>query len=266
MKKIALLCFIVCKAASAQPPYPDPTPALLIRDVPPLVLPAPAPSVLDDLALKYRADAVAPDADRPLIVYLPGHGGSERGGAATAAALPTGYTLLTVRAPLPLSRGYQWFQQTFHDGLPDGDPADVQRSTKLLTEFIAGATAKYRTRPDRVLVVGMSQGAMMAYAVALRHPELLRGAAALSGSILPVAQAVQAPPAALQKLTVFIGHGTADRTVPYARATDADATLRTLGVTPAFHAYFGMKHATRKDEIADLAAWMRTLFGEGDVP
>ena len=60
---------------------------------------------------------------------------------------------------------------------------------KLIKDFVGQATAKYHTQPDRVFLVGFSQGAIMSYEVALRDPQLVRGIAALSGSVLPVLKA-----------------------------------------------------------------------------
>jgi phospholipase/carboxylesterase len=115
--------------------------------------------------------------------------------------------------------GYRWFTKTPGDGEYDGETADLQRSARLIEDFVGKATAKYHTQPDRVFLVGFSQGAIMSYEVGLRRPELLRGIAALSGSVLPVLKAELKPDASLGKLAIFIGHGTLDQALPYASAT-----------------------------------------------
>lgn len=118
------------------------------------------------------------------------------------------------------------------------------------------ATAKYHTQSDRVFLVGFSQGAIMSYEVALREPELVRGIAALSGSVLPVLRSALKPDASMGKLAIFIGHGTLDQALPFSSATRANELLAGLGLKPEFHEYAGMNHTISEAEIQDLKAWL----------
>ena len=132
----------------------------------------------------------------------------------------------------------------------------MQRSAKLIEDFVTQATAKYHTQPDRVFLVGFSQGAIMSYEVGLRQPALVRGIAALSGSVLPVLKAELKPNASLAALAIFIGHGTLDQALPYASATRANEVLVGLGLKPEFHGYPGMPHTVSEAEVQDLKAWL----------
>ena len=80
---------------------------------------------------------------------------------------------------------YQWFRKK-GEGAYNGETDDLKTSGQVLLDFIAQAAKKYHTEPDKVFLVGFSQGAIMSYEVALRHPEAVGGIAALSGRILPV--------------------------------------------------------------------------------
>lgn len=133
---------------------------------------------------------------------------------------------------------------------------DLQSSARLIKDFVGKATAKYHTQPDRVFLVGFSQGAIMSYEVALRDPELVRGIAALSGSVLPVLKAELKPDPRLEPLAIFIGHGTLDQALPYASATRANEVLEKIGLKPEFHTYPGMNHTVSAAEIQDLKAWL----------
>lgn len=136
--------------------------------------------------------------------------------------------------------------------------ADLHSSAQLIKDFVGQATAKYHTQPDRVFLVGFSQGAIMAYEVALRDPQLVRGIAALSGSVLPVLKAELKPDQRLNNLAIFIGHGTLDQALPYASATRANEVLVGLGLKPEFHGYPGMNHTVSEAEVQDLKAWLET--------
>ncbi len=156
------------------------------------------------------------------------------------------------------AQGFRWFTKTPGDGDYDGMTDDLQSSARLIKAFVAKATVKYHTQPDRVFLVGFSQGAIMSYEVALRDPELVRGIAALSGSVLPVLKAQLKPDERLGQLAIFIGHGTLDQALPYASATRANEVLSGLGLKPQFHTYPGMNHTISAAEVQDLKAWLET--------
>ncbi|EFQ63857.1 MULTISPECIES: alpha/beta hydrolase [Pseudomonas] len=212
-----------------------------------------------DLPLAYLEQTQSDARNEPLVIFLHGFGSNEEDLFGIKDALPSTWTYLSVRAPTPVQPdGFRWFTKTPGDGDYDGVTADLQSSAKLIKDFIGKASAKYHTQPDRVFLVGFSQGAIMSYEVALRDPQQVRGIAALSGSVLPVLKAELKPDERLGKLAIFIGHGTLDQALPYASATRANEVLVGLGLQPEFHAYPGMKHTISEAEVQDLKAWLES--------
>ncbi len=210
-----------------------------------------------DLPLAYLEQTQSEARNQPLVIFLHGFGSNEEDLFGIKDALPSKWTYLSARAPLPVPpNGYRWFTKTPGDGDYDGETADLQRSAKLIEDFVGKATAKYHTQSDRVFLVGFSQGAIMSYEVGLRQPKLVRGIAALSGSVLPVLKAELKPSAALGQLAIFIGHGTLDQALPYTSATRANEVLTGLGLKPEFHGYPGMPHTVSEAEVQDLKAWL----------
>ena len=210
-----------------------------------------------DLPLSYLEQTQGEARNEPLVIFLHGFGSDEQDLFGLKDALPSTWTYLSARAPMPVEpSGYRWFAKKPGDGDYDGETADLQRSAQLIEEFVTQATAKYHTQADRVFLVGFSQGAIMSYEVGLRKPALVRGIAALSGSVLPVLKAELKPDASLDRLAIFIGHGTLDQALPYASASRANEVLLGLGLKPAFHGYVGMPHTVSEAEIQDLKAWL----------
>ncbi|NCE87857.1 alpha/beta hydrolase [Pseudomonas sp. Q1] len=210
-----------------------------------------------DLPLSYLEQTQGEARNQPLVIFLHGFGSNEEDLFGIKDALPSTWTYLSVRAPMPVDpSGYRWFARKPGDGDYDGETADLQRSARLIEDFVTQATAKYHTQSDRVFLVGFSQGAIMSYEVGLRKPALVRGIAALSGSVLPVLKAELKPDAALDKLAIFIGHGTLDQALPYTAATRANDVLLGLGLKPEFHGYMGMPHTVSEAEVQDLKAWL----------
>ena len=210
-----------------------------------------------DLPLSYLEQTQGEARNQPLVIFLHGFGSNEEDLFGIKDALPSTWTYLSARAPMPVDpHGFRWFTKTTGDVDYNGETADLQRSAKLIEAFVTQATAKYRTQPDRVFLVGFSQGAIMSYEVGLRQPQLIRGIAALSGSVLPVLKAELKPDQRLNQLAIFIGHGTLDQALPYASATRANEVLTGLGLKPEFHGYPGMNHTVSEAEVEDLKAWL----------
>ena len=212
-----------------------------------------------DLPLKYLEQANVDSRDQPLVIFLHGYGSNEQDLFGIKDDLPTQYTYLSVRAPMVMEEGsYQWFRKK-GEGAYNGETDDLKTSAQLLLDFVAQAAKKYHTEPDKVVLVGFSQGAIMSYEVALRHPEAVGGIAALSGRILPVLKSELQPDEKRQSLAIFIGHGTADKRLPFSDGTDANSLLKSASLEPEFHAYEGVGHNISADEVQDLSAWLQRL-------
>ncbi|CRL47436.1 MULTISPECIES: alpha/beta hydrolase [Pseudomonas] len=212
-----------------------------------------------DLPLKYLEQANPESQHQPLVIFLHGYGSNEQDLFGIKDDLPATYTYLSVRAPMTLEEGsYQWFTKK-GEGAYNGKTGDLKSSGQVLLDFIAQAAKKYHTEPDKVFLVGFSQGAIMSYEVALRHPEAVGGIAALSGRVLPVLKSALKPDENLQKLAIFIGHGKEDNRLPYKDGTDADTLLKSLSLKPEFHGYEGLGHNISEAEIVDLNAWLQRL-------
>ncbi|MBD9607021.1 MULTISPECIES: alpha/beta hydrolase [Pseudomonas] len=212
-----------------------------------------------DLPLKYLEQANVESRNQPLVIFLHGYGSNEQDLFGIKDELPPQYTYLSVRAPMTLEEGsYQWFRKK-GEGAYNGETDDLKTSRQVLLDFVAQAAKKYHTETDKVFLVGFSQGAIMSYEVALRHPEAVGGIAALSGRILPVLKSELKPDEKRQSLAIFIGHGTADKRLPYTDGTEADSLLQSLSLKPEFHAYEGVGHSISATEMQDLSAWLQRL-------
>jgi len=217
------------------------------------------PVLHTDLPLDYLAQVDEQAKDRPLVIFLHGSGSNEQDLFALKDELPQHYNYLSARAPKTMEPGrYQWFAKE-GEGAYDGNGADLKASGQLLLDFIEKARTKFSTDASKVYLVGFSQGAMMSYEVALRHPEAVGGIAAMGGRVLSVLRSELTPDESRRALAVFIGHGTVDPIIPYRDGTEADSFLKTLALEPEFHAYLGLGHNINAQEVQDLRAWLERL-------
>jgi phospholipase/carboxylesterase len=211
-----------------------------------------------DLTLKYLVQQPADKpAHPPVIILLHGFGSNEADLFELRNAFPKEYLIVSARAPMTLGAdAYQWYRHTNIDGQMDGNPQDLKDSVAKVKQFISEIVKKYHSDPSRVYLMGFSQGAIMSYEVGLTSPELLTGIGVFSGTIFPSLKPQIKPSNALQKLRIFIGHGTADDRIAYASAINSVAYLRTLNLAPSFHSYPGMTHQMNEEELADVNRWL----------
>jgi phospholipase/carboxylesterase len=191
-------------------------------------------------------------AHPPLILLLHGSGADERDMIGLWAQLPGQFVVVSPRAPFSDGGGYRWYRKL------DGKvrTGDLDLSRKIIDVLVESAIQRFDADPGKVFLAGFSQGAVMVYEVALREPGRFRGAAVLSGTLFPSAQAELSALKDPGRESFFVAHGTADPRIPFENATAARAALARSHVPTAFHAYTGMGHEIGDVETKDLGAWL----------
>jgi len=122
--------------------------------------------------------------------------------------------------------GKQWF------GLPDWNPPriikEIQALTPSLNAYLDGLLKTYSLSPDRLGLVGFSQGAMVALHVGMSRPHCA-GVVAYSGAFLddPTELKLGNPP-------VLVIHGADDQVLSSALSQAAEARLKMLGIPVTF--------------------------------
>lgn len=116
--------------------------------------------------------------DSPVLLMLHGTGGNEHDFAAFADSLDPSAAVLAPRGPVQENGMLRWFRR-FAEGQFDVD--DVVRRSGELAGFIAEARASYGLAGRQLIAVGFSNGANIALATTLLHPESIDRAVAFSG-------------------------------------------------------------------------------------
>jgi phospholipase/carboxylesterase len=109
---------------------------------------------------------------------------------------------------------------------------------------------------ERIVLMGFSQGAVLALHAGLRAPQRLAAVVALSGYLPLNARTLQMEShIANQRLPIFLGHGEHDEVVGLDRARAARTVLQVMGHLVDWHLY-DMGHEVSDAELADLGAWL----------
>ena len=118
------------------------------------------------------------DSGRPLLLMLHGTGSYEEDIAALAAQLDPAAAVLAPRGRVQENGMLRWFARRA-EGVFDVD--DVILRAGELAGFIAEAREHYDVGNREIIAVGFSNGANIALATAMLHPEALNRVVAFSG-------------------------------------------------------------------------------------
>lgn len=180
---------------------------------------------------------------RCTILALHGRGDSPDHFRGLYEGLPLDATVWIPRAPDEIRpRSFSWFA------------ASSTVSPEVLGEQIAAQTdriaAGLQNPPEpahKLVVTGFSQGGMLSYAMAVRHPDQITSA-------IPIGGALPAPlwPSASTKVAPIHGfHGQIDQIVPLAPTEALVAELKTRGADATLKTYPNVAHTISREMRAD---------------
>jgi phospholipase/carboxylesterase len=192
------------------------------------------------------------------IVALHGRGTDENDLIPLVSSLELNEALvISPRAPRPFQMGvgFAWYDIS-EVGVPDA--SSFVSSLEVLRRFIDEIKIGYPVNPERVMLLGFSQGTIMAYAVSLLNPASFLGIAALSGYI-PRRSSLPLDLNNLGEFSAFISHGTYDQIIPIQLARESADLLRKAGARVEYREY-PMGHEVAAETVRDLSVWAMNLL------
>ena len=204
----------------------------------------------------YEPNGAGP---HPTILTLHGRGANALDLLGLAPLVCSGkFLMICPQGPLetpigPGAMGYAWYPMSM-GGPPDVDA--ILSSREMLQQFLDVCLKRYPIDAKKLVVLGFSQGGVMAYSLALSKPERFAGLAVLS-SWLPkeLIPKLSINNAAVQSLPTLIQHGSQDQMIEIQRAKDSVERLRTLHV-PLTYRDYDMGHEITPRSLSDLSAWL----------
>jgi phospholipase/carboxylesterase len=210
------------------------------------------------MELLYTAHVPPGEGPHPTILALHGWGASAHDLLGLAPYLHGGCALvLCPQGPVvlqvgPGQLGYGWFPLSA--GAPP-DPAAFAAGKLAIARFLDAACRRYPVDARKLVLLGFSQGGVMAYDLALREPERFAGLVALSSWLPAALAATLARQEAHAALATFVSHGTHDPMISVERGRESRAALLGLGVPTTYREY-AMGHEIRPETLRDLVEWL----------
>ena len=213
----------------------------------------------EDLPLVHASRPGSIETDAPAVVLIHGRGTNERDLLPIGSQLPEKLHVLSVRAPESMGPdSYTWYELDISGGIAESqpDPEGFRRSLDLLAEFVDAVIESYDLDPDRIGLLGFSQGAIASLSALVERPDAYRWVVALNGYLAAshedrVDRAAGTP--------VFVGCGATDRLIPPDRAERAAELLAEGGADVTFERY-PVGHGTTPEEITDVVQWVEAHY------
>jgi phospholipase/carboxylesterase len=210
--------------------------------------------------LLYTAHVPAGDGPFPTILALHGWGASAHDLIGLAPVLHGGGALvLCPQGPVAfeIGQGYVGFGWFELSQVRPPTLAEIGSATDRLRAFLDAAQSRYPIDRRKTVVMGFSQGGVIAYDLVLRDPARFAGLVALS-SWLPAEldDAIPTQPAH-ENFPALVVHGTQDPMIPVARAQESRERLMKRGVALTYREY-EMEHGIAPEALRDLVGWLES--------
>jgi len=164
------------------------------------------------------------------LLLLHGHLGNENAMWILSNPIPNDYCMISPRAPIMMGENqFSWHEIT--QQWPDLDHYH-QLVDQLLSRVELWGENNH-IKVQKLDVMGFSQGAVMAYAIAILYPDKIGKIAALAGFI-PQSWKNKIPVNVFEGKEFFIAHGTRDEIVPIGKARKASDWIKENGAEVRF--------------------------------
>jgi predicted esterase len=194
----------------------------------------------------------APADARFAVLLVHGRGGSARDMLGLADEL----ALADIAWIAPEAAGQTWYPYSFLSPIARNEPG-ISSALGVLKHLV-DELGRTGIPPQRVGVLGFSQGACLTLEFAARNPQPYAAVVGLSGGLIGPPGTPRDYPGSLAGAPVFLGCSDIDPHIPVERVRESAEVFRRLGANVDERIYPGMGHTVNEDE---LEAVRRLLSG-----
>jgi predicted esterase len=148
---------------------------------------------------------------------------------------------------VPEASGRQWYPYSLLEKVEKNQGA--LNSALGLVKRCMEKAATANIPPERISLLGFSQGATIVLEFAARNAQRYGAIIALSGALLGPEGTPRDYPGSLAGTPLFLGSGDSDPNIPKRRVDEAARVFEALGAVVRKEIYAGLTHAMNADEI-----------------
>lgn len=212
---------------------------------------------LDDVMMRHelRRAGAPPSRAKGVVLLIHGRGAT----AESMLPLADVIAMPDLCYLAPQAEGYTWYPQSFMAPAAANEPF-VSTALGRIATIIADVLDS-RIAPEKLAVIGFSQGACLASETVLRNPRPYGFVGVLSGGAIGPPGTPRDYAGSLSGARAFLGCSDHDPHIPLARVQETTAVFQRMGAAVTERIYPGSSHGVNDDEITHVRAGLQGLAG-----
>ena len=152
----------------------------------------------------------------------------------------------------PQAAGNTWYPYSFLEAIAQNEPG-ITSGLGVIARLVA-AFGEDGIPPNRVAIMGFSQGACLSLEYAARHARRYHAVVGFSGGVIGPPGTPRNYPGSLEGTPVFLGCSDVDPHIPLERVHETADVFGRLHALVDERIYRGMGHTINEDELAAARA------------
>ena len=208
-----------------------------------------APNPQDPHAGQPVLRAGSPAADARLVaIMIHGRGAS----AENILQLAREFHAADIAYLAPQAAGSTWYPYSFLSPIEQNEPG-ISSGLRVIERLIDDIT-RQGIQPERIVLMGFSQGACLSLEFAARHPRQYAAIVGFSGGVIGPPGTPRDYAGTFDRTPVFLGCSDVDPHIPLERVHETAAVFRRMGASVDERIYPGMGHTVANDELEAVDA------------
>jgi len=207
----------------------------------------------------------AGDGPHPTLIAMHGFGASALDLLGLAPYIADGRFMVIcpqgpMEVPIGPTRGYAWFPIRMG---ASPDRTAIDDANRMVTEFLNTALQKYPVDRKKLVVLGFSQGGMMAMHVGLRRPRAPAAIVSYSGMLIGGEHLAEAKArnARGEPPPILLVHGDQDAMIPFEAMFVAGNEFAAAEIPSQWHLSMGVGHGIDAGALRHGGLFLAKAFG-----
>jgi phospholipase/carboxylesterase len=155
----------------------------------------------------------------------------------------------------PHPGGYQWFP--INSFSKEERLEGTYKAAPILEEYIDQCLKEYGVSPDKLALVGFSQGTMLSLHIGLRRKDQIAGILGFSGALAAPEKMIDEMKT---KPPIFLIHGAMDNVIPFPAIFEAVGALEAAGINVEKHISQNTAHGIAQDGMEKGGAFLAQVL------